>query len=100
MLDKKLKANWLTALRSREYTQIQGNLKDEKGYCCIGVFAHCNNIPISRDGRVMLDEDGIEISYSPLTELIGQLEAENLWKMNDRENKSFSEIADYIEANL
>jgi hypothetical protein len=28
---------WVEALRSGEYTQTQGVLRDESGYCCLGV---------------------------------------------------------------
>lgn len=43
MMDPTLKAEWLTALRSGEYKQVEGYLKRERedgevGYCCLGVL--------------------------------------------------------------
>lgn len=33
-----IKADWLAALRSGEYSQTKGALKDGIGYCCLGVL--------------------------------------------------------------
>jgi hypothetical protein len=42
MMDKGIKADWLTALRSGEYKQGKGFLKSQQGehvsYCCLGVL--------------------------------------------------------------
>lgn len=34
----KIKELWTNALDSNEYSQTTGTLKDEKGYCCLGVL--------------------------------------------------------------
>ena len=101
-MNRQLKEKWVVALRSGMYTQIKGsfsvtaeskkvipsheNLK--KGFCCLGVLMEItkneNNVP-SNDYDL-----GIELGRH----------SKILIKMNDIEEKSFSEIADYIEKNL
>lgn len=38
-LRPEIKAQWLTALRSGEYTQCQNVLQDTTGFCCLGVLS-------------------------------------------------------------
>jgi hypothetical protein len=99
-LNPEQKEKWLTALRSGEYKQGSRQLRNSDGrYCCIGVYAVCNGIEISKDGMNML-EKGSAVHYLPLQKQIGPGEVGNLWSMNDAGGKSFLEIADYIEQNL
>lgn len=37
-MNEEIKQQWLTALRSDEYPQTDGYLRDEQGYCCLGVL--------------------------------------------------------------
>lgn len=37
-MKKEIKEKWIDALRSGEYTQTQGSLRNENGYCCLGVL--------------------------------------------------------------
>lgn len=37
-MDKNVKRRWIRALKSGKYTQTQGCLKDDFGYCCLGVL--------------------------------------------------------------
>lgn len=37
-MNPEVKAMWLDALRSGEYEQTVSRLRDEKGYCCLGVL--------------------------------------------------------------
>lgn len=37
-MNSEIKQKWINALRSGEYTQTLGNLKDGRGYCCLGVL--------------------------------------------------------------
>jgi len=37
-MKKEIAELWITALKSDEYKQTRGTLKDEKGYCCLGVL--------------------------------------------------------------
>ncbi|QGT54329.1 hypothetical protein b3_0085 [Synechococcus phage B3] len=37
-MKQEIKEKWVAALRSGEYQQTTGNLRDEKGFCCLGVL--------------------------------------------------------------
>jgi len=37
-MDTQIKQQWVTALRSGEYTQAYHNLRTEEGFCCLGVL--------------------------------------------------------------
>jgi hypothetical protein len=37
-MNKKVKKLWVDALTSGEYKQTKGTLKDETGFCCLGVL--------------------------------------------------------------
>ena len=37
-MNKEIKAKWIEALKSGKYKQTKGTLKDEHGYCCLGVL--------------------------------------------------------------
>lgn len=96
-MDQTLKAKWIEALRSGEYKQTQHKLKDNIGFCCLGVLCDLQGA----------DFDAIEMRFGTLSlstnpsEYIGDLgeHSSKLSMMND-DGKSFTEIADYIEANL
>ena len=94
---------WTEALRSDEYKQTTGHLRDSTGFCCLGVYldvrdpikwkndgyyfywdGKCNSFPIDI-------EKEIDISSYDQGILI---------KMNDDQGKDFHEIAEYIEENL
>lgn len=104
-MDKDIKQKWVAALRSGEYEQLREELcstLSPKCFCCIGVLALLNDI-VSIDGKI-LDESKVfcgELQPNALA-IFGLpfREQENLIHMNDIEEKSFSEIADYIEVNL
>lgn len=99
-LNPEQKEKWLTALRSGEYQQGSNKLRTDDGkYCCLGVFAVCNNIPIDKSGIAILLNNEYQ-GYGLFNELMGEDTVDVLWKMNDKAGKSFLEIADYIEQNL
>lgn len=99
-MDVEIKRKWIEALRSGKYNQAQRELfrfRDEEyenpvAYCCIGVGNHLvlsgtclADLVTSEVGRALgLDEDQID----------------KLVELNDDEEASFAEIADYIEKNL
>lgn len=103
------KAKWLAALRSGEYCQSQHflyshNRKDEQnGFCCLGVAAKAVfDYPLGR-----LEQ----LCSFPKDEFIGRLgprEADGkiasiqgaLVHLNDELRWSFTQIADFIEANI
>lgn len=37
-MNEDIKLKWVTALRSGRYQQTSGQLRDERGYCCLGVL--------------------------------------------------------------
>lgn len=109
-MDEKLKADWVRALRSGEYKQTRGTLTDGEGFCCLGVLCKVAGLEIRKDGS------GVEgtipngfCTYEPIFTLVGghdksaRLSMRNDGSDNPEEPihpHSFSEIADYIEANF
>lgn len=105
-MDAVLKQKWIDALRSGKYKQGKSYLKTKDGkYCCLGVLCEIVGVPHTPDGRgfKFYFEDANRSSDAlPHPGFCGlKPEAQNdLTFMNDEENKSFNEIADWIEANL
>lgn len=99
-MNAELKARWVAALRSGEWKQCTGYLRDGDAYCCLGVLhkivtgqepakAWNGDRPMALD---FIDEkvDGMQLQIK-------------LVAMNDGRDThlhSFAEIADYIERNL
>jgi hypothetical protein len=119
-MDKNTKDLWVKALRSGDYRQGQHQLRTQDDrFCCLGVLCDVFQKETGRgrwDGNHFeLAELGTSSAFPPdymLAELgLGVLEdvllreGEVGWAlffatMNDYQGRSFSEIADYIEANL
>lgn len=97
-LPVEFKTKWVAALRSGEYKQCESQLHDRRDnkYCCLGVACAVTGVTIPED------EQYIPLDFPEVPDLIkGQTElTEILTDMNDWGQQSFSEIADYIEANL
>jgi hypothetical protein len=94
-MDAKLKADWVTALRSGGFEQCRDELHDGSGFCCIGVGYQV----LGNDCEEILEEDDpTEIAAAALG-LSSDVE-KKLVRMNDDEKRTFPEIADFIEANL
>lgn len=98
-----LRREWVAALKSGKYTQIQYGLRSKKendfGYCCLGVL--CNIVDVylfdlfDASGE-MSNKDG---NISQICDFVG-LNSETkdyLIKMNDNE-VPFKKIAEYIES--
>ena len=51
---------WVTALRSGDYKQTSGILRDENGYCCLGVA--CDLYDSTKWVKVVID-GGVEYEY-------------------------------------
>lgn len=117
-LPKDFKKKWIAALRSGEYKQLKNNLykenwvtsdRQESGYCCLGVAARVCGLDKEfikdKDWLNEIDEEVINESipamllYDAYTnELIKKLQ-----EMNDgegRKQRSFKQIANWIEKNL
>lgn len=96
-MEPELKAKWIEALRSGKYQQTQHRLKDDKGFCCLGVLCDVQGADFK---AIRAKYDTLSLSQSP-PEYLGTIggACSTLVQMND-EGKSFAEIADYIEQNL
>lgn len=120
-MDRKLREDWVTALRSGKYQQGQGKLKDGTDYCCLGVLCDVSGFGEWDEDRyvvVAADDDGSEDDLG-VVYLEGDLEhlsgpVFGLWnslqgtlvQLNDGEANevdeegrrwTFQEIADFIE---
>lgn len=98
-MNPEVKSKWLEALRSGKYIQTKTALKRGNGYCCLGVL--CDVVePDMWKGDT--HRDVTSLPDLDLREHVGldYEDATKLSEMNDTGGKSFSEIADYIEANL
>lgn len=120
-MNLRIKKRWIEALRSGKYSQTKNILRDDKGYCCLGVLCEvvlgedCWHVttnlkdkPIYYSIEVLApndqDSEGIyEEVYLP--EEVGKKaglsreEQEELAELND-DGKKFTEIADHIEETL
>jgi len=103
-LPKVFKQQWISALISGEYKQTEGTLKDEHGYCCLGVACSVmkyHDRVISKHNSISLKYDRIPLSLRGCWE--DNLLVSHLVDMNDGINqskKSFKQIANFIEKHL
>lgn len=91
-MDAQLKTKWVKALRSGKYEQARYKLRIGKALCCIGV---CHKVATGKMPR-------LERGTYPIAMALGIDDSQftMLVDMNDYAEKSFPEIADYIEKNL
>lgn len=99
-LPEDFKAKWVAALRSGEYKQGKYLLHDEGRFCCLGVACRVAGLDINLIGYSKYTNS---MPYRSMPSFFRYADpgspAWGLAKMNDN-GKTFSEIADYIEANL
>ena len=102
-MNKEIKPKWLDALRSGKYKQSIHKLRNpSNGFCCIGVL--CDVVAPDRWHKVDDNylHDGCKAYASTVvynaTDLTNEV-VEKLVHMNDRERRTFAEIADWIEEN-
>jgi hypothetical protein len=93
-----IQAAWVRALRSGEYKQGRGTLKQNDCFCCLGVLCKVLDIDFDDSESPKVDHNAAYSDFLPLTEE----EAEKFWRMNDRLGdrgyaNSFLDIADEIE---
>lgn len=103
-MDAELKAKWIAALRSGEYKQGNGRLRDGDKYCCLGVLCDVSGAGRWQDDWYY-DNSGGANCYLPesLSIDIDRDTQGTLAVMNDGNilpPATLDEIADYIEANL
>lgn len=107
---------WVEALRSGQYEQTRNDLRDENGYCCLGVACELYREVTGR-GEWERDEDGFTqfldralLLPEPVREWLGLRteggdfidragDRSSLAERND-EGATFDEIADIIESEL
>ena len=83
---------WVAALRSGEYKQGKGQLKDNGGrYCCLGVEAEIHNLE-SISEMYLRSPDG---NFTSCLKMPSKLQ-DDLANMNDG-SAVFTDIADYLE---
>lgn len=117
-LNPDVKAKWLAALRSGEYSQGRRQLRTPTGgYCCIGVLCDISGMGEWREAMdreagydyVGVGHQGTYRAWSHAPAIVRDWavethdmgdEWETLIKLNDYNKLSFEEIATYIEAHL
>ncbi len=103
-MKRALRDAWVADLRSGKHRQTTGCLhRYKEGYCCLGRLCEVAGIKPVRfarngwryDGRssVLPDSLAPELDSKP-----GQPNQGHLIKMNDKQGKTFAEIADWVEA--
>lgn len=107
-LNPEFKAKWIAALRSGNYKQTKYVLKSDDRYCCLGVACEVAGL---KDGGTTKgsssfvgpngDDNHLIMPYSAAHALrLDDGDQKILGRMNDSEDSTFAQIADYIEANL
>lgn len=104
---------WTTALRSGQYPQTTEALRDDRGFCCLGVACEISPIEGKANARGDFLYDGYDanLPYSVIEWLgIRGEDSENpvmfhgfqnkLTGMNDNDQLNFTEIADWLETNV
>lgn len=98
-MNKDLKNKWVAALRSGNYIQgkrfLQSCEGDHTAYCCLGVLIDVYDSDFFNSNN---PGDGYDLIKCDLG--LSSEQVRNCWIMNDRENRSFNKIADYIQENL
>lgn len=114
-MNDKIKELWVNALRSGKYKQTKSTLRNNYGYCCLGVLCDLYNPGKWKYSSLLTPT---EFSYLNMTSMLSQEVVEwaglrtgdpiiagaSLSSYNDgtdgRRKHSFSEIADLIEKHL
>lgn len=106
-----IKQKWITALRDGSYKKITGFIRKNDCFCAQGVLCDIYSkekgiewkLDIGHSGRFSIHDSwraapsfvwewaGVEFIYD------NQLKKDQVVWMNDQQNNSFSEIADWIE---
>jgi len=122
-MNPRIKQRWLEALRSGEYKQTSETLRDENGFCCLGVlcdihakergtnwvklvdiyelYGEIQLLPLSVQEWAGLDNDmGGLVDFDCEKDGVMYVKSESLPEINDTWRKNFNEIADLIETQL
>lgn len=114
-MDAGVKERWVAALRSGEYGQTTGALRNSSGYCCLGVLCDIHDKEYTHSNWLAeLDEENqtdwhygntnivlprFVMEWADLEDNNPHANGQSLAQMNDR-SESFEYIADQIEAYL
>lgn len=105
-MDAELKAKWVAALRSGKYRQGHNALMTDNGYCCLGLLCHLIDArALERMSHAELETSLIPRRFDIHNNAVLLSDYQyTLAQMNDGTGSyrmhNFTEIADYIEANL
>ena len=104
-MKKELKSRWVTALRSGEYKQGRRNLRLNNEFCCLGVLCEIDERVIRGSYDTYSYKGVPNMSWVLSNEYLDDLRLPHeqtslLMGMNDNKGESFSEIANWIEANV
>lgn len=88
-LTKKIKKEWLAALKGGEYKQGFAQLRtnSDGSHCCLGVLACVKGWEIDKKGDCLVGRAG----YNPFRDLLGEKRVDRLYQVND----SGSRIPEY-----
>jgi len=102
-MKKEIADKWVEALRSGKYKQTKNHLKDECGYCCLGVLCDISNLGSwdigakSYGGMSGALCDKVR-DWAGISNEAGYfLDGGNLINFNDVEHLDFNQIAKLIE---
>jgi hypothetical protein len=116
-MNQDIKRQWVTALRSGEYAQTRGNLRDQNGFCALGVlcdvYASQGGGPRdwhwggwdSKNSCFPFEGQGLRrrvtVPKPVLDEIcLSRSSRHFVTALNDGGRIPFTEIADWIEVNL
>lgn len=107
MMKPEVKTMFIKALRSGEFKQAKGQLRTNKdGFCCLGLLCnlHAETHPNSQYNRSNPEVYGGKRDKPPKQVLgwagLNEYDVEDLIMMNDEEEKSFKQIANFVEGKL
>lgn len=114
---KQFRDKWITALRSGRYKQTTGYLKDEHGYCCLGVACNIynkhfdNKVKMVKYGSIFRFDTEEEILPCKVQKALSLASQNGAYKsdklvasqlkslaVDNDDGVSFKEIADIIES--
>jgi len=97
-LPEDFKKRWIGALRTGDFKQGQGALYDKVSntYCCLGVAAICEGVPLDKIMHLGYAHGISEEFRTDGLRALHPLE-DNFVTLNDSRGKTFSQIADIIE---
>lgn len=99
---------WCEALRSGKYVQGIGSLHNRSGYCCLGVWLEVEGVQSTHHDANVCDSYDFGVSgetHMPNEQWASEHgvswdDMEHCAELNDTNQSTFEEIADWIEENL